>query len=204
MEVFLVRHGATEWNHLNRWQGRTDIPLSETGRTQAAATAHYLSGILEGPSVVYSSDLSRASETAAAIAREFSLEPVRTPLLREANIGIWNGLEISESFQRHGDMINRWRNDPWIELPNTESLGQLQSRSVGFMNYLKRNYPLQTVIVVSHALLIKSIICYILGMPLQNNYNFHIDNCSVSSVRFQEDKWRVIELNNWRHIVRPE
>ena len=115
-----------------------------------------------------------------------------------------SGVEIEESFKTHGRLIQKWRSDPWADMPETESLGELQRRSVGFLKYVEGLYKDgQSIIVVSHASFIKSVLCYVLGMPLQNNYSFNLDNCSISTIRAGEGGtgWRLFELNIHRHLA---
>jgi len=75
MAIFLARHGETEWNRVGRWQGSTDIPLSEVGRDQALALAERLRG--RGITEAHASDLSRARETAEIVAAALGVAPVR-------------------------------------------------------------------------------------------------------------------------------
>jgi broad specificity phosphatase PhoE len=85
-----VRHGRTEWNAARRFQGQSDIPLSEEGRAQARATAAALTGV--PLDALVSSDLSRALDTARAIGADRALEVVPDPRLREFAFGEWEGL----------------------------------------------------------------------------------------------------------------
>jgi probable phosphoglycerate mutase len=100
-EILLVRHGETEWNRLHRWQGHADVPLNDTGRAQALELARRLAG--ERVDAVYSSDSSRASETAAAIAAEHGLPVHVDPDLREFDVGGREGLTREEVEQRFPD-----------------------------------------------------------------------------------------------------
>ncbi|MDQ2992754.1 MAG: histidine phosphatase family protein [Candidatus Eremiobacteraeota bacterium] len=94
-----MRHGRTEWNALRRFQGQSDIPLSDEGRTQAAATAGALAS--EPLEAIVSSDLSRAFETARVIAAHHDLEVVPDPRLREFAFGEWEGLTWDEIVARY-------------------------------------------------------------------------------------------------------
>jgi broad specificity phosphatase PhoE len=91
--ILVLRHGQSEWNSVRRWQGTADSPLTELGRQQAGATADSLAALgLEFPAI-WTSDLRRASETAAIIARALGLAaPIPDARLREAHAGEWEGL----------------------------------------------------------------------------------------------------------------
>ena len=95
--ILVLRHGQSEWNSIRRWQGTADSPLTELGRQQAGATAALLAALrLEFPAI-WTSDLRRASETAAIIARRLGLgEPIVDARLREAHAGEWEGLTPEE------------------------------------------------------------------------------------------------------------
>ena len=98
-EIILARHGETDWNSGRRVQGHTDIPLNAAGVDQARALAEQLAG--EPLTAVFSSDLSRALDTARAVADVHGLEVTVDPRLREKNFGTWEGLtdvEIAERF----------------------------------------------------------------------------------------------------------
>lgn len=92
--VVLWRHGRTEWNDLERFQGHTDVPLDDVGVAQARAAAQILVGLR--PERIISSDLARASETAAALAQLTDLGVQLDPRLRETNGGRWEGLTAAE------------------------------------------------------------------------------------------------------------
>lgn len=95
--VLVLRHGQSEWNAVHRWQGLADSPLTELGRSQAIETAWTLAGLDVTFSAIWSSDLSRASETAAIIGDALSLgSPTLDPRLREAHAGEWQGLTPEE------------------------------------------------------------------------------------------------------------
>src|ERR1044071_155249 len=102
--VLLIRHGETAWNREQRWQGHADVPLSDDGHEQARRLASYL-----GRSTihaVYSSDLQRASQTAAELARVLGVETRLDSGWREIDVGRWTGHRREEIRERYG---NEWR-----------------------------------------------------------------------------------------------
>ena len=99
--ILLVRHGETDWNLEHRVQGHTDRPLNETGREQANALAELLAD--EPLDAIYSSDLARARQTAAAIAARHGLEVIELRELREKDFGTWEGLTGAEIQARFPD-----------------------------------------------------------------------------------------------------
>jgi broad specificity phosphatase PhoE len=92
--LVLWRHGQTEWNVDNRFQGQADIPLDALGREQARLTAPVLAAL--GPTALFASDLSRTYETAQALAAVTGLAILTDKRLREIHVGSWEGLTGAE------------------------------------------------------------------------------------------------------------
>jgi len=104
----LVRHGETAWNTERRLQGHLDIPLNDTGRAQAAATADALAD--DRFHALYTSDLARAQDTAQALAARIERPVAQITALRERHYGIFQGLTYDEAMTRHPEIcISRWR-----------------------------------------------------------------------------------------------
>jgi len=105
--LYLVRHGETDWNAAERWQGHTDVPLNATGRAQAHAVAETLRALrLSG---VVASDLSRAQETARIVAIELGIGVVYfDPALRERSFGCFEGLTREECERLHPEAWRAW------------------------------------------------------------------------------------------------
>ena len=117
--LVLWRHGRTAWNELGRVQGQTDIPLDDLGREQAREAAARLASL--NPCWIVSSDLSRATETADALAAITGLEVQLDPRLREMTFGIREGLTHAEAFEQHPEEMRRFAEDPSLVLPGAES-----------------------------------------------------------------------------------
>lgn len=147
--VLLVRHGQSTWNAQGRWQGHADPPLSDLGRVQAAAAANAL-GALDA---VVSSDLHRATETAAVIAGVLGIGPVLADeRLRERDAGVWTGLtrvEIEAGWP--GFLADERRPDGW-ERSKVVSL-----RALAALHDLHAQMPGADVVVVTHSGVIRSV-----------------------------------------------
>jgi uncharacterized phosphatase len=139
--ILLVRHGETDWNLARRVQGHTDRPLNDTGRAQAAALADELAR--EPVDAVYSSDLARAYETAAAVAARHGLEVTALRDLRERHFGTWEGLTDDEFLER----FPHARGQPWGD---AETPAEMAERVVGALERIADSHPGQRVVVVAH------------------------------------------------------
>ena len=94
MKLYVTRHGQTQWNAWNKVLGRTDVPLDETGRTQADALARSLMG--EPIDLVLTSPLQRTVQTGAALARSLGIPARTADELIEMNFGIYEGVQRSD------------------------------------------------------------------------------------------------------------
>ncbi|HEX4526604.1 MAG TPA: histidine phosphatase family protein, partial [Gaiellaceae bacterium] len=136
--LLLARHGETDWNREGRWQGWADPPLNENGRTQAHRLAEQLrSTPFDG---VYSSDLSRAYETAQIVAAPHNVPVVADPGLREIDVGSWSGLTRAELEARF----------PNGERPDGETRDQHRARVHAAVERIARANLGQRLLIVTH------------------------------------------------------
>jgi broad specificity phosphatase PhoE len=170
VHVVLVRHGRTAWNHERRVLGRTDLPLDEVGRQEAAAVAGALVGDLralglEPPRAIWSSPLARARETAEAIGRACDLAVAMAPGLIEMDQGDLEGMGAEELVERFGPLLGRWRSDPeHLRLPGGETMGETRDRVRAQLVELAVGGG--TVVCVSHQLAMASVLADIAGAGL--------------------------------------
>lgn len=171
--LYLIRHGETDWNKARRIQGRSDIPLNETGRLQALRAAAQLAG--HPWDHIVSSPLSRARETAQIIARELQLpEPILIPDLVERNYGEAEGLTRTELDSRFPEESS---------VPGRESRFDVAGRAIPALISLGKEFPEGRVLAVTHGGLIRSVL-----MALHPESGLHhtepITNGSIHTLRF--------------------
>jgi 2,3-bisphosphoglycerate-dependent phosphoglycerate mutase len=147
-EVILARHGETDWNRENRFQGHADPPLNALGRTQSAELAADLAG--EPIARVYTSPLRRASETAAIVAERLGLQVESLAALREIDVGAWSGLTREEVGTRFPDEYARWLERAPHGFENGETYDELAARVVPAIHELAARHPSATLLVVTH------------------------------------------------------
>jgi probable phosphoglycerate mutase len=145
--ILLARHGETDWNRENRFQGHADPPLNETGRAQAAELAAALGN--EPLAAVYSSPLRRAFETAQIVGAPHGLEPVPVDALREVDVGSWQGLTRAEIQERFPEQFARWLDyeQGWEDGESYDEMGQ---RVLAALLQLAAAHEGQRILAVSH------------------------------------------------------
>lgn len=185
--LWLVRHGLTKWNTQQRYCGHRDIPLSAQGRAQALWLAERLQK--EMISAIYTSDLVRARETAEIIAHQ------RTPAVqirvsaawREIDFGEWEGLtyaQIAEA-EQFKDQLGFFTDPEHHSPPNGELVAHMQQRVKDELSTIMQSDDLPTagdVVIVSHGGPLRVMLCSLLGMPLQRQWQLRLDPGSLSAI----------------------
>ncbi|NLA59670.1 MAG: histidine phosphatase family protein [Firmicutes bacterium] len=195
---YLIRHGETQANKAGILQGQLDVPLSESGRRQARAVAEALSGVRLD--AVYSSDLSRARETAEAIVEGRTCPLVLDRRLRELDMGAISGLTIEESRKRFPEFHARLAADRYgVRRPGGgESRLDLRSRMASALDDIYERHKDGRVAIVSHGGSINAV----LGIVSQDGSwpGLVVANCSVTIVERDDNGWRTIRVNDCEHM----
>ena len=195
--IYVIRHGETDWNKDHRFQGATDIKLNDLGREQAIKLRPVLQQLqIES---VYSSPLSRAYETAELATQELKLSIQKDERLRETNIGEVEGLSLDELIQKFGpDSITRWRSyDERLldfRFPNGESKREMMYRVRRAFIDIAQNSNRNSVAVFAHGMVMRAM-TYIFaeGMPWDLN---HFSNCSVHHYMWNDENPEMLVYKN--------
>lgn len=198
--IVFWRHGRTEWNAQQRFQGQSDIPLDEVGRAQAARAAAMLASLQ--PTRIIASDLSRAHQTAQALASITGTEVITDPRLRETFAGQWEGLTRDVLESQHGPALARWAADSTSRPGVTgETRIEVADRMVASVEeHLQHLGPDDTLIVTTHGGAARNAVCRMLGLPHETWGAMGVlTNCSwsvlISSPPSQGHPWRLAEYN---------
>ncbi|MBP0620155.1 histidine phosphatase family protein [Cupriavidus consociatus] len=180
--LIVIRHGETAWNRERRLQGQLDIPLNETGRAQARALAAALAG--EPIDAVYSSDLSRAMETAAPLAEALGLQICPDARLRERSYGTLQGKTYAEVAEDLPEDFARWQaRVPDYAPPEGESLLGFHERTVDAVLALSRRHPGERIALVAHGGVLDCLYREATGMTLEAPRQHELLNASVNRLR---------------------
>lgn len=192
--VFIVRHGETDYNIARRWQGHLDTPLNENGRAQAQALATYLQD--EPIDIIYSSNLSRAYDTATAIANLKNMPVISDERLREFTIGVFAGKTRDELEAEMPDVLQQWNNDDNYPLPEGESRIATQKRVVDFWKTIIDSHDAETILFVSHGGTLRMLFRAL----IDDAQEFHFGNTSLSILEQVDGAWHVKALNTSPHL----
>ena len=186
--LVLWRHGLTTYNLERRFQGQTDVPLNDVGRAQAADAARYLAAMR--PSAIYSSDLSRASATADALARLTGLPVLLDKDLRERSGGSWEGLTAVEIAERYP--VERMTWSP----PDGESAIAVADRASAALERIADSTPDGSLaVVVGHGAAMGLAVARLLDVPSEPRVLGPFGNCHWSVLSRRGTRWRLLEHN---------
>ncbi|WP_177242750.1 bifunctional RNase H/acid phosphatase [Amycolatopsis marina] len=199
--LLLLRHGQTSMSVDRRYSGRGDVSLTDAGAQQAAAAAKRLAsmdGLVIGGEAapIIASPLTRARQTAEAVADALGGRVSTHPGLLETDFGDWEGLTFGEAAERDPDLHREWLGDPSVPAPNGESFDAVHRRVRRARDELLATYGGRTIVVVSHVTPIKSLLRMGLDAGPSLLFRLHLDLASLSVVEFYPDGNASVRLVN--------
>jgi broad specificity phosphatase PhoE len=197
-EIILARHGETQWNVEEIFRGRIDVELNENGVKQAELLARYLSNLkIDG---IYSSPLKRALNTAGAIAGHHGLEVKIAPGLIDFDYGNWQGLPNREVQDKYKELYIEWISQPdKVRIPGGESLNDVRERALSVVDDVVARHEC-TVVLVSHRVVNKVLICALLGLDNSHFWNIRQDTCGITIFTHENGRFILAEHNNISYL----
>ncbi|MBQ3378573.1 MAG: histidine phosphatase family protein [Clostridia bacterium] len=200
--IYLIRHAEASGNTSMRYHGHYDSEITKKGRIQLERLGERFKDIVID--AVYSSDLKRAYETARAVVGDRDIQIIRDAQLRELNGGEWENLEWKEIMEDRKEEFKRFNDAPdIISTPGGESASDLQIRIANKIFEIVKNNPEASVCIVSHAIAIKTFLCYARAIPVKY-MGFHVwcKNTSVTTMDIAEDgRIRILAENDASHLI---
>jgi broad specificity phosphatase PhoE len=201
--ILLVRHGETDWNAEGRWQGHSDRSLDAVGRAQAGRLADHLARV--GIDLLYSSDLARARETAAAVEAATGLEARIDPDLREVDVGGLTGCSRAEVEARDPAWFRTWLEGAVTGYPDGETYLDVHRRSVRAFERVLEQADGRTAAVVCHGGNIRAITLEVAGTGAERaDERWRIGavaNCSITAFERRHGRLSLATFNETGHLV---
>jgi 2,3-bisphosphoglycerate-dependent phosphoglycerate mutase len=198
--ITAIRHGETAWNVDTRIQGQLDIALNDKGRWQAAQAAQALAS--ESVDAIISSDLSRAYETALAIAQPHGLTVHTNTGLREREFGLFQGKTFAEIEAQHPEEALQWRKRvPDFSPQGGESLIQFRARVVQCLQQLAAQYNGQHLVIVSHGGVLDVLYRAATGLELQAPRSWELSNASINRVLWSGEQFSLVGWADTSHLT---
>ena len=199
-KIYFIRHGETSWNVEKRYQGWTDIELSEVGVKQAKLLGERFKNI--NVDKIYASPLKRAFETARQIGENTGVDVVIDESFKEINFGEWEGGTISELTEKYGDEYLKFFNTPWATtFPGDDSFKNVESRMAKGIDRILKEDKGKSIVIVSHGGLLKILLLYVMGLPQDFYKKVWLDNTAVSLIEINSEGKPLLRiLNDKSHL----
>lgn len=193
-KITWVRHGQSIWNAEGRWQGHSDVALSDLGEQQARALSARLSQ--RTFDAVFSSDLLRSQQTCrlALPGAEMKIDA----RLREINFGVYEGQTWSSMDESQSNAVKTWWDEPYKnKLEGGESMDCLNQRVVEFLEELPAECE---VAIFTHGGVVRNAVWQVVGPPLKGQWTIVIDNTSLTTIEYLTGKIRLHQVNDVAHL----
>ena len=193
-DFLFIRHGETDWNRQQRFQGQIDVPLNATGHEQARRLATRLA---DAPAhTLLASDLLRTRQTGEPLAASWRLAPRLNAAFREQSFGVLEGLDVPTIRQQHPELWARWlEHQADFALPGGgESIRQFHARVITAVRQAAEDHAGQVVTVVTHGGVLDMLWRTANGLPLDGLRQCEIPNTGINRLR-----WRAgtLEILSW-------
>lgn len=204
-EILLIRHGETAWNAIKRLQGHLDIPLNIEGERQAAALGRSLANARLD--AVFSSDLQRARQTAAAVAAHHGLPVQSDAGLRERCYGAFEGMLYAEISERYPQAFAAWkardidaRFPPGVHV--AETMREFAARTIGAIKRIAGDGRHQRIAVVAHGGVLECAYRAAQNMDFAQERSFDIFNASVNRFSWSGSELKLLQWGDVSHLAK--
>lgn len=199
-QIILVRHGQTEWNRVERFRGRVDVPLNQTGLAQAEMTGRRIADEWQ-PAAIYAGPLSRTMRTAEAIGGCCQLAVTLEQRLIDIDYGEWQGLSPDDVRERWPEALSAWYNAPHLaRIPGGETLENLRLRTISAVHELAARHHDQTIVLVSHTVVNRIILLGVLGLGNERFWRLRQDTCAINVFEVEDRTFTLVTMNDTCHL----
>lgn len=197
---FMIRHGFSEANNHHLFAGHSDFPLTDIGRVQAERCAEALRA--ERIDAIYSSDISRAYDTARPIAKDHCLEIIPHKGLREIYAGEWEGLSFDELGAKYAESFGVWKDDLGSAHPDGgESIAELFERIIATVCEIARENEGKTLCITTHATPVRAVtVASMGGNSADMSKVGWTPNAAISLFEYEDGKITAVYTDKADHL----
>lgn len=197
--LYLLRHGESEWNITGMVQGSKNSELTSLGISQAEKAGESLKA--EGIGSIYSSPLIRAEKTAKVVGEKIGLEPVVNESFQEMCFGHWEGQLLRTVEEEYRDEFMTWKKSPHtFKVEGSEQLVDVQARMIRAIEEIRASDDSENVLIVSHGTAIKAMMLGLLGIDLSKYGNFSVSNTGITKIEFGDYNTVMRYFNDTSHV----
>lgn len=199
LHLTLVRHGETDWNVQQRYQGSANTPLNATGESQARQLADHLTPAEYNH--IYSSDLVRVQQTARLALNNSTLTVTLDERLREIGFGKFEGLTYNEIQEQFPEELLQWEADRDRNTHGGERQIDVVGRVADFLSDLRQRHVDEQVLVFGHGGTLGMLLALALGAPPRKWWQFRLANTAVSRISIYEEGAVLLRFNDTGHLA---
>jgi broad specificity phosphatase PhoE len=197
-KLILARHGETAWNVDRIFRGRSEVELDDVGMRQAELLGKYLSDWKLD--AIYSSPVRRALDTANIVARYQKTDVQVAQGLSDMDFGEWQSLPEQEVRRRYPALLDDWHSTPErVRMPGGESLEDVRNRSMQVVSGVVSKYD-GSVLLVSHRVVIKVLVCSLLGLDNSHFWNIGQDVGGITIFSYVNGRFVLTRHNDTSHL----
>lgn len=199
--IYLIRHGECTGNRERKIKGRTDFSLNETGILQANTLAETLKD--KNLQHIYSSPLSRATDTAKIICKTLNVTYETHSEFNNICMGVWENRKKTDLAREVPRLWKIWMEEPEkLVLTNAETLDKVRKRTTEALNKIVKERAGQTVAIIGHRGILKPLLAGVLAVEKPYYWRFHIDNGSYSIITYDDNRgYTLVKLNYTDHLT---
>jgi len=199
--IIIVRHGECKGNREGLFRGRSNFPLNETGLNQVKELAKAIRAMQ--PTMVFTSSLLRAVQTANAIQQECNIKIEEREGFNNIMLGPWEGKPKDYIAEKYPEQWKIWLTKPEkLDVPGMESLDSVQKRARDELDNIIQNHRGETFAVVSHRAVLKPLIASCLGIKKPYFWRIHVDTASYSILHYHKKQgYILVQLNQNKHLT---
>jgi broad specificity phosphatase PhoE len=199
-KIILTRHGHVEGIMPERFRGRLELPLTETGRQQAEITAKRIASVYR-PAAIYTSPMSRCVATGAAIGAPVGVKAQPDLRLNDIDYGAWQGLTSKDAQSRWPEDVETWYRAPHLaSIPGGETLQALLARVAAAIHEILQRHPNDDVVLVGHDSVNRVILLHALDLSLSHYWRLKQDTCAINELDFADGTFTVRTINDTWHM----
>jgi broad specificity phosphatase PhoE len=198
--ILLVRHGHVEGIKPERFRGRADLALTETGQRQAGLLARRIASQWT-PGSIYTSPLQRCIATGAAIARACGIASEPLTGLNDLDYGTWQSLTYDDARAKDPDSFAAWFTTPdLVGFPDGESLQDVAARTANLLRFVLSRNEADTLVLVGHDSVNRVLLTQILGMPLSAYWRIVQNPCCINEIEITGRSFQLRRMNDTAHL----
>jgi probable phosphoglycerate mutase len=199
-KILLVRHGHVEGIKPERFRGRADLPLTVEGRAEAERTARRIAAIWQ-PTAVYTSPLSRAVVTGAAIASACHIAARARDDLQDIDYGAWQFKTFEEARADDPKLFDAWFATPHlVRFPDGESLQDVVARTSNALRHALEHHGGATVVLVGHDSVNRALLMQLLDQPLSAYWRLVQSPCCINEIDIADGRVEIARINDTQHL----